>query len=346
MKQRLVLAAVVLVVSSVGVLTWWLGRRADAPGFAEPTPPAAQHPAGPGAPLALPAPGQPSPEPVPLLAPSQVTAQLTAACGKIDAACASVPLWTPEDFEAAPRLRLARSASGAVIKPAPTEGRSPWARCVARTLAGTAVDDLALPAAEAEIACPPSTRPRQDYLWHDREPFDEVVRRCLREGSVDVDASLDLVVRGEVVEVQNVEVVGTKLDDWTKRCIEQELAAARVPFAPDDRPGFDRYSLKFKADRVDAPSDPTAAFTLARGEGRPRNPTDAELSQVEQGARDFPDNPYAWSRLGAAWARRHVSTGDAAASSEARQAYERFLALATPDDPLVPVIQRVLEGAR
>ena len=350
--KRWLVAFTVLVLGVVAALTVWLSA-VDQPQEDTPKPLP-----GPDALLVAPSrllrvgPQQPTavaPE-VPLLPPGEVTPKLAAACRRIDDACRDVPLWTPKDFEATPRLRLTRSGAGAVVKGAPGgETPSPWSRCVDRTLAGTGVDDLALRVEEADITCPPSARPREDFFWHDREPFEAVVARCLFGASLpsQIDAALDLVVSGDVVEVQNVRLVtGAALDGEVQRCIEQELASTRVPFTAENRPGFDRFEWTFKVTTLpNPPKDPAAAFTLSRGGQRPPNPTEGELSQAQASTVDFPQNPYVFARLGADFARRYANTGQPRDLAEARRAYERFLQLASPVDPLVPVIEGVLEAS-
>ncbi len=158
--------------------------------------------------------------------------------------------------------------------------------------------------------------------------------------------TLDLVVDGDIVEVRDVVVKADReLDPDDLRCIEQELAATRLRVTPDERPGFDRLEWTFKVKGLDAaPSRPdAAAFALGRRETLPHNPSDEQLARLAQAAGDFPDNPYAALRLGEAFAQRHAYTNDPAALAEARAAYERFLGMARPSDPLAPVIREALE---
>jgi hypothetical protein len=334
-------------------VVWWLSRPPDAPAATPSMTPAAPVVAPPPAATLL-RDGQPSAPPavarrddVPLLPPSAVSGELRALCARLDDACRAVPLWTPADFEVSPRVRLVRDGAGARVVAGPGEGKSAWARCVDRVLAGATLQDLPLPAGEVEISCPATTSPRTDALWSDRESFKDTALRCLHgRRPTELDARLDLVVEGDVVEVRDVVVKGDReLDPDDVRCIEQELAATRLHVTPDERPGFDRLEWTFKATGLDAaPARPdVAAFSLGRREALPTNPADAQLARLAQAARDFPDNPYAALRLGEAYARRHANTNDPAALAEARAAYERFLGMARPGDPLVEVINRVLE---
>jgi hypothetical protein len=309
------------------------------------SPPAtAVNPAGPAA-IA------PSAEPPP----PQIEAspQLRAACARLDDACRNVPLWSADDYEPVPRLRLRRAPGGALVEGLVSQSSAPWARCASRVLANAEVYDLSLPADTVHVECPASAHPRTDFLWHDREPFERTVRRCFlgAEETADLDAYLELVVTGDVLEVQNVEVRSAgKLDEGVRKCLELELASTRIRFAPEDRPGFDRLPFTFKADAKTVtalpPESLAETYALTRRGTRPAAPTDEQLARARQATTDFPENPYAFARLGAALAQRYRSTGDAAALAEARAAYGSFLRLARDGDPVAAEVRKALDESR